>query len=315
MNRRERLGTLAAVIGNSIFGFSFMFTRIALNVALPSVLLMHRFLLAFALLNIVALWAAKLRRHAPVRADEVDWLRFDLKGKPVLPLILMGIVQPVGYFLCENYGIRLTNSTFAGVIIATAPMVGLVAGIFTLGEIPKKSQVLFSLISIVGVALMTLQQRSDGTIQMLGLLLLIGAVCCGTAFNVISRKLSTRFSALERTYVMMGVAAVSFSCMALVQCRGDYSQILAPMRDAGFAAALLYLGFVSSIVAFMALNVAGGCLPLAKNMAFCNLTTVISLFAGVIFLHEPFNGVSLAASVLILIGIWGVQRADAEKAK
>ena len=32
MNRRERGGLIAAVIGNGIFGFSFMFSRMALEV-------------------------------------------------------------------------------------------------------------------------------------------------------------------------------------------------------------------------------------------------------------------------------------------
>lgn len=308
MNRGDKMGTLAAIIGNGIFGFSFMFSRIALGVTSPFVMLTYRFILAFVLLNLVALWSVKFRKNVSRQEGEVDWLRFSLKDKPVLPLLLMGIVQPVGYFLCESYGISLTNSTFAGVIIATGPLAGLVAGIFTLGEIPKRSQVWFSLVSIIGVIMMTLQQRSEGEVQMLGVLLLAGAVCCGTSFSVISRKLSKQFSALERTYVMMGVAAVSFSCMALVQCRGDMALIAAPLRSMDFITAILYLGFASSIVAFMALNVASGYLPVAKTMAFCNLTTVISLFAGVIFLKEPFNAVSLLASVLIILGIWGVQR-------
>ena len=54
MNRKQA-ATLAALIGNSIFGFSFMFSRIALDVATPFVMLMYRFLLAFAAINAVAL--------------------------------------------------------------------------------------------------------------------------------------------------------------------------------------------------------------------------------------------------------------------
>lgn len=308
MNRQNRIGILAAIIGNGIFGFSFMFSRIALGITTPFVMLMYRFIIAFAMLNLVALWAKRRRGGAPAQPGEVDWLRFDLRGRRVLPLLLMGIVQPVGYFLCESYGISLTNSTFAGVIIATAPLAALVAGIFTLGEIPKRPQVVFSLISIIGVILMTLQQHAEGEVRIAGILLLVGAVTCGTTFSVISRKLSGEFSALERTYVMMGVAAVTFTVLAIFQCRNDLSLLAAPLQSGDFLLSMLYLGVVSSIIAFMALNVAAGCLPLAKSMAFCNMTTVISLFAGVIFLHEPFNMVSLFASVLIILGIWGVQR-------
>ena len=308
MNRETRIGIIAGIIGNGIFGFSFMFSRIALGVTTPFVMLMYRFLIAFGMMNLLALWSVRNRHKLQDRDGQVHWLRFSLKGRPVLPLLMMGIVQPVGYFLCESYGISLTNSTFAGVIIATGPLAALVAGVFTLREIPRKSQTVFSLISIIGVIMMTLQQRSEGEVRIAGILLLVGAVTCGTSFAIISRKLAGEFSALERTYVMMMVAAVSFTFMALIQCAGNFSALLAPLMSADFLIAILYLGVASSIIAFMALNVATGCLPVAKTMSFCNLTTVISLFAGVIFLHEPFNMVSLLASLLIILGIWGVQR-------
>ena len=307
MNRETRMATMAAILGNAIFGFSFMFSRIALGVATPFVMLMYRFIIAFGVLNLVAIWSSR-RRAKP--AGGADWLRFELRGRRILPLMCMGLVQPVAYFLCESHGIRLTNSTFAGVIIAMAPIVALVAGIFTLREIPRRSQVFFSLLSIAGVVLMTLQQHSDGEIRGLGILLLLGAVLSGTAFNIISRRLSGEFSALERTYVMMMVAALCFTALAVVECGGDWAKLAAPLGSAPFMLCMLYLGVVSSIVAFMALNYANSYLPVAKSMAFCNLSTVISLFAGVIFLHESFSLVSLAASVLIIIGIWGVQRAN-----
>lgn len=306
MKHHERIGILAAIIGNGIFGFSFMFSRIALEIAQPFVLLMDRFILAFALLSLLAIWAR--RKKIGMGQDEVHWLRFDLRGKPVLPLLCMGVVQPVAYFLCESYGIRLTNSTFAGVIIATAPLAGLIAAFFTLHEIPNRSQVIFSVLSIAGVVMMTLLQQSEGDVRLIGALILLGAVVSGTMFNVISRKLSQQFSALERTWMMMGVAAVSFTLLALLQCRGDMEQMIAPLRNRNFILALMYLGGLSSVIAFMALNVAAGKLTVAKNMAFCNLTTVLSLFAGVVFLHEPFSPLSLAASILIILGIWGVQR-------
>lgn len=307
MNRDNRIGILAAIVGNGIFGFSFMFSRIALGITQPFVMLMYRFILAFVLLSIIALFAS--RKNTGAQEGDVHWLRFDLRNKPVLPLLCMGIVQPVAYFLCESYGITMTNSTFAGVIIATGPLAGLVAGIFTLREIPNKAQVVFSIISIAGVIMMTLMQHSEGEVRLIGAVILLGAVASGTTFNVISRKLSTRFSALERTWMMMGVAAVVFSVLAVIQCGGDMQLMTAPLRNGSFITAILYLGVLSSVVAFMALNVAAGKLTVAKNMAFCNMTTVLSLFAGVIFLHEPFNAASLVASVLIILGIWGVQRA------
>ena len=224
MPKNERLATLAIITGNSIFGFSFMFSRIALEVSQPFVMLMYRFILAFVLLHALSLWAK--------RTSQQGWLRFQLRFRDCAPLAVLGLVQPVVYFLCESYGIQLTNATFSGVIIALCPIVALVLGAVFLREIPRMLQVVFALVSIGGVVLMTLQQSSQGEVQALGVILLLGAVLSGTSFNLISRKTSVRFSSLERTYVMMLVGAVCFTALAFAQCAGDLSQLIAPLSSA-----------------------------------------------------------------------------------
>ena len=308
MERKVKLATLGALTGNSIFGFSFMFSRMALGVAAPFVMLMHRFILASLLLGAIAFVCAR-RGFERDENGEIHWLRFSLRGKPVAPLLALGMVQPVAYFLCESYGISMTNATFSGVIIALVPIVALAAGALVLGEIPSRAQVAWSLLSIGGVVLMTLQQSADGVIRPLGVVMLLGAVVSGVAFNILSRRMSSQFSALERTTVMMAVAAVVFALLAAVQCRGDFAQMLAPLASGTFLTAIVYLSVLSSIMAFLFINFASNTLPVAKTTAFCNLTTAISMFAGVVFLHEPFGLVSLAASVMIILGVWKVQTA------
>jgi len=301
MQKKTRLGIAAAAIGNGIFGFSFLFSRIALTVAHPFVMLMYRFATAFVLINGVAWWAAHTRQEG--------WLRFRLKIREIAPLLALGAFQPVVYFLCESYGINLTNATFSGVIIALIPIAALAFGALFLREIPRLAQVLYALMSIAGVVLMTLQQSAQGEVQPLGVILLLGAVLSAVVFNLLSRKISDRFSALERTYVMMLVGAVVFTVMAAAKCGGQWQQLTAPLGSPAFIGSIVYLSCLSSIVAFLMLNYANTELPVAKATVFCNLTTVISLFAGVVFLGEPFGVVSLLASVIIVVGIWGVQKA------
>lgn len=302
----KKLGMLGAMTGTCIFGFSFMFSRIALSVASPYVMLMYRFVLAFATLNIL-LGVLRMAGADHSKDEQVHWLRFSLRGKNLLPLVVLGLVQPVLYFLCESYGISLTNSTFSGVIIALSPIVGLALGALFLREYPTRAQVWFSLLSIAGVIAITLRQTSEGVVQPLGVVLLVMAVLSGTSYNLLSRKAS-HFSALEQTWVMMLIAALCFTGLAVWDCRSDLSLLFAPLGSLPFMASVLYLSVFSSNIAFMSLNYANSVLPVARVTSFCNLTTVISVFAGVIFLHEPFGWVSLMASVVIIIGVWGVQR-------
>ena len=305
MTQKNRTGAalFCAALGNAIFGFSFMFSRIALRYAEPFVMLMYRFVLTAALLTVIALWSSRQNGKRDLR-----WMRFDLKGKSIAPMLAMGLIQPVGYFLCESYGISMTNSTFSGVMIALVPIVAIVCGAVALREFPKWTQIAFSLLSIAGVILMTVQQRSEGQIKPLGVILLLGAVLTGSYFNVLSRKISRFFTALERTVVMMYVAAAAFSVLALLQSRNDLSVLIEPVRHPEFLSAIAYLSICSSIIAFLALNYANNYLPVARSCSFANLTTVFSLFAGVVFLREPFSGISLLASVMIIVGIWGSQK-------
>lgn len=313
MERQVKLATLGALIGNSIFGFSFMFSRMALGVTTPFVMLMVRFILAALLLGVIAAIAAR-KGDRRTENGEIHWLRFSLRGKPIAPLLALGVVQPVMYFLCESYGISMTNATFSGVIIALVPIVALCAGALVLGEIPSRAQVGWSILSIAGVVLMTLQQSAEGAIRPLGVLMLFGAVLSGVTFNILSRRMSAQFSALERTVVMMAVAAVVFTVLSVFECRGDMEMLLAPLRNPMFLVSMLYLSVLSSIVAFLFINFASNTLPVAKTTAFCNLTTALSMFAGVVFLHEPFGAMSLVASVMIILGVWKVQTTGTKSA-
>ncbi len=296
----RRLGMAAAIIGNSIFGFSFMFSRMALAVSTPFVMLMYRFLLAFVLLGGLGLWAG--------RTGQQGWLRFRLRPGQAAPLLLLGLMQPVCYFLCESYGISLTNATFSGVIIALIPIAALGFGALFLREHPRLSQVGFALLSIAGVVLMTLQQSAQGEVKPLGVVLLLGAVASAVAFNLMSRSLSGRFSVLERTVIMMLVGAVTFSGLALWENAGQWHRLIVPLASPGFCFAIGYLSLLSSVAAFLLLNYANTVLPVAQATVFCNLTTVISLLAGAVFLGEPFSPLSLLAAVIIVAGVWGVQR-------
>ena len=67
------------------------------------------------------------------------------------------------------------------------------------------------------------------------------------------------------------------------------------------------MGIVSSVIAFILLNSANTYLPVAKTTVFSNFTTVVSVFAGIVFLNEPFTPLTVISTAMIVIGVWGVQ--------
>ncbi len=290
---KQQKAAAGAALTHIIYGFSFMFSKIALGVADTFVLLAVRFTVAFLSLSI--LWATGI-------------IKLNFKGKKIGGLLLMGLFQPLLYFIFEQYGIIYTNSAISGIMIALVPIAAIGLSFIFLHEKPSKKQILFSLVSLIGVILISLT-GSSGQNTLLGFILLVGAVLCAGGFNILSRKLSSNFTPFERTYVMMALGSAGFTLTALIKLgTGFFPSVVTACTDFGFITAIFYLSILSSVVAFASYNYATTYLTTAKATSFANITTVVSVLAGVILLSESFTLLQALSCVLILIGVFGVNK-------
>ena len=293
MEKKYLKPMLAAVGVYTLWGFSFLASKLAQSAASPLVVLMYRFDIAALVMALP--WMLGRRK---VR----------LKGKNVKGLLLLGLCEPVIYFIGEQYGLKFTNSAFSGVMIAVIPIVTLILAAVFLKERPSTAQWLFSLLSIAGVVAITLMAGGGGQVQPIGVALLILAVVSGSAYAVISRAVSDDFSVFERSMVMQLMGAVFYTVCAVIENIGDLSALIAPLRDGNFLWGILYLSLGASVAGYTLYNYAVANAPIATVASLCNLTTVLSVAAGVVILREPFSLGSAAALAVILIGIWGVQK-------
>ena len=296
---KEKLAILLGILANSIFGFSFLFSKMAMTCTSPMVLLSLRFIMAFTLLNLVILFGK---------------VKLNFRGKKLWGALLIGIAEPGCYFLCENYGINMTSSSFAGQMIALIPVVALGASALFLHERPTKLQTVAAMVSVLGVLIGTAGAGESGSFSLPGMILLCGAVLSSVTYSLLNRKLSAEFSPFERVYVMFAIGTVLFTSIALFQCRSDLAGLyLAPLAQPKFLISLVYLAGLSSVAAFLFQNYAFTHLSVARVTNFSNLTTIFSIFAGVIFLHEAFSLRQLLGAVLIILGVYGVNRVRAAK--
>ena len=201
--RIHTLSLLAAITAAVIFGMSFMFSKLALEKAAPTVLLAVRFTVAVAAMTLVILVNAlvgKLRGR--------PLFTFSLRGKPVYQLLLLGIVQPVAYFIFENYGILYTSSAVAGTIIAAVPVCCILMDVLVLHEKVTLKQVLCAVCAIGGVALIS----AGGAVMVsaLGMLFLLLTMLSDTLYYGISHSAAKLFTPFEMTYVMFVVGMVVF---------------------------------------------------------------------------------------------------------
>ena len=290
---QDRLPLLAATVCHFLWGLSFFASRTALDSAPVIVLLSHRFLLAFIAVNLLL----------PARLVSLH-----LRGRSLRPLLLLGLMEPVIYFVGEQYGILHSTTIFSGVMISIIPIASILAAVPILKEKPTVGQVVFSLLSVGGVIGIGLIGKSGGVLDWIGVLALLVAVFAAVGYTLFNRNISESYSSFERTYVMLATGAVIFTLMAAVTVRGDVSAYLQPFSSPGYTAAVLYLAVLCSVVCYFLSCYSISRLSVARATVFANLTTAVSVLAGALILHEPLPPAGILCCVLILVGIYGVQR-------
>jgi len=291
---------LVGTIPAFIFGFSFMFTKIGLK-GFDSVyhLIALRFLFAAG-----SLWILKLLKV----------IKIDLKGRNITPILVLSVFQPVGYFTFETIGIKLTSSSQTGIMIAFIPVaVAVLAGIVIKEKTTLKQWGFISL-SIAGVLLVNINNLTISG-NAIGMIVLLVTVFVGSLYQVLARKHSNLFSPMEITYIMMWFGAIAFNIIAVIEklIKGDISSYLTPLGDKVTLVALLYLGILSSVVAFLVLNYVLSKIEATKASILANLTTIVSIFAGVLIMKESFELVQYAGGIMILAGVWGTSKGSSKK--
>jgi len=272
---------------STIFGFSYIASKNALEVLNPLELLFLRF--SFATLVFVLLVAFKI-------------IKLSYKGKPLGELGLVCLFQPILYFVCETFGIKECSTSTAGLMLGAVPVTVAFLAWLILDERPTLLRMLSLLVSLSGVGFIALT-ASSGENTFFGLLLLFGAMASASLYNVFSRKSSRIFTPMETTFAMMISGTVGFGLLALFNTSPDLIQRAVPKIPS-----IVYLGGLSSVVAFFLVNFNLSKLTASQVSVFSNLSTTVSVMAGVIFLGEHFGPLQVIGAVLILFGVWGANR-------
>lgn len=288
---KKFLPYLAGVIMAVIFGFSFMFSKNALDSLSTFELLFWRFFTASLVMTILVI---------------IGVIKVNLGRKNILPLMVVGIWQPIIYFMMETMGLKYTSSSEAGVMMAFIPVLVAIFAAFLLDEKPSRLQSIFIIISVAGVITIVLGGGSSGGGGRIeGIIFLLGAVFSAAMFNIFSRRASQKFTPYEITYFMMIIGTVVFGGIFLIQGVISGNLNIISRITPGALTSILYLGILSSIVAFLLVNYSLLKLPASQSAVFANLTTVVSVIAGITIRNEAFELYKILGAVLIVAGVWG----------
>jgi drug/metabolite transporter (DMT)-like permease len=294
MKKTEQLGYFASGTAVFIWGLSFYFTKTALKELDGRIfdLLTYRFVISAAVM--LLMWAAGL-------------IKPDFKGKNIKMLLMMSLMQPGIYFIFETLGIKMVTTSEAGLMLAMFPIVTTVFGVMFLKERVLPKQWILILFSVSGIILINIFGYEPGNSSNLGRIILLCAVLIGSAFNMVSRKISNEFTPTERTLAMMVMGAVIFSSFAVVTHLkdGTLPQLWTALMSIKMVLPVIYLSLGCSLLAFFLVSYSATHLELSKSAIIGNLNTVVAIFASILILKEPFLWYHILGSVIVISGIVG----------
>ncbi|MCR8842204.1 DMT family transporter [Paenibacillus sp. SC116] len=305
MNRTGiKLAYFLAVMNAVIIGFSFLFAKVALEYAAPLDTLTYRFAASFIVMSI------------PVA---FGWIKLQYRGKALYKALLLSLMYPLGFFTLQTFGLQYASSAEGGILYACTPVVTLILASIFLKEKTSLLQKLSIFLSVFGVVFIFVMMGSSIDFSnVTGLVLLFMTCVAFAGYSVMARSISQQFSPAEITYLMLGVGFATFLVTSLVQhsSAGTTEQFFAPIMNGTFTfiGSILFLGIISSLGTALAANYILSKMEASKMSVFTNLSTIVSIVAGAIFLGEEVTIYHLIGSVLIIAGVVGANYFGRKKA-
>ncbi|MEI4623412.1 DMT family transporter [Bacillus pfraonensis] len=284
---------LAALLYAFIIGFSFMFVKLALTVTSVLDTLAHRFTVAFLIATIPVIFG---------------FVKLNISSKTILAILPIAIFYPALFFAFQAFGLVYTSSSEAGIIQAAIPIFTMILASYFLKEYTNVWQKISVLISVMGIIyIFVMNGMETHETSFIGIILILLSALSSACYNVLARKMTKKFKLIDLTYMMTMIGFLSFNLIAIIEHinKGTVNVYFKPFTNGTFLLSILYLGLLSSLLTAFLLNYSLSYIEAAKMSVFSNLSTLIMIIAGILFLHEQIAYYHIVGAMLIILGIVG----------
>jgi drug/metabolite transporter (DMT)-like permease len=292
-DHKQHLAYLAAMGHTMITGLSFMFLKIGLNISNPWDVLAYRFTASFLVLLIPILF---------------KWIKLDLNREKIIKVLPLAIFYPMLFFATQTFGLQYLTSSESAILFAMMPIFTLILATYFLREETTLLQKLSVMLSVAGVVYITLHKGSSFEFKnVMGISLILLSALSFSIYSIMVKKLTKSSTILEMTYMMIIISFIFFNAMSIGRhmLNGTISTFWEPLYQPRFIMAVVYLGVLSSLATSLLANYALSKIDASKMCVFTNLSTVISIIAGVVFLNENIYYYHIIGSILIISGVVG----------
>lgn len=293
-NPNKTKAYFSAIIYAFIIGLSFLFVKIALSFTDPLNVLAHRFSIAFLTL---------------VFASLTGWVKLSISKKDILYILPISLFYPTFFFAFQVFGLVYISSSEAGIIQAIVPVFTMILASLFFKETSSALQKTALVLSVFGVIYIFLMQGLNWeSANFIGIILIIFSAFSSACYNVMARKITKSYKLIDITYVMTTIGFVSFNILSVTEhfMHNTLGTYFSPFVNFEFVLAVLYLGILSSLLTSLLSNYTLSKIAASKMSVFSNLSTLITVIAGSVFLHENIEYYHIIGGAMIILGIIGI---------
>ncbi|MDO4484635.1 MAG: DMT family transporter [Clostridia bacterium] len=273
---------LSMIFVNVMWGLSFMASKLALSSGF-SVMMLAAMRYAVA---VVCLLPFALRDK-----------RSRLRKKDIHMIFLSGFTGITLYYYFEYSGISRTSTVNTSLIIASVPMMTMLAEAVIDHKRMTAAQLIGSLVSLCGVGAIVLGSRGEEA-SLVGDLFIVGCAVVWVIYIFVSRGLRQSYSSIAMNAWQAVAALITLVPLAFTQpCD------LSAVTWEGWAAMLVLAVVCSSLCYVLYGQSLSEMSPLASAI-FINLQPFVAIIAGALFLGERITPVGLLGGVMIIASIF-----------
>lgn len=268
------------------WGFSFVWTKQLLNAEFPVFTIVF-FRLLIASVIFVSLFKIQ-RKLEKVRKG--DWKKF----------LSLAFFEPFLYFVGEDFGLKFTSASFASVIIALIPIIVSLTMYFMEGEQLSWKLLAGTIISIIGIGIMTFGTDNGISFSMKGFCWLLLALFAAGGYSVLLSRLVQDYSPITITTYQNMLAIpfyLPFVCVFDLRHWGEITWSFQSLLS------LVCLAVFCSAGAYMLYSFAAKKIGITKTTVFTNAIPIVTIIIAAILGLEAFTFQKFAGIVLVVFGV------------
>ncbi|MFB7141366.1 DMT family transporter [Gottfriedia sp. NPDC056225] len=279
-------GAIYLSLAASIWGMTYVVSKVVLDSISPWLLLEIRFLLALVTLGIISFF-------------QKSW---KISKKDLFPMAIIALVGYTGSIGLQFVGTKLSGAAMGSLITSASPALISLFAFFILKEKINSRKIISLLLATIGVVVVIGFPKGDSNIgAYFGNLILVGAAITWALYTVLSKVQTQKYSSLTVT-TWATVFGVIFTLPISIIEQSKHMTDLP--TNLWIWLGVIFLGTISTAGAFYLWNKGFEYIDTSTGSLFFFLQPLIGTIFGYFLLNEEIKRSFFVGSIIILIAVY-----------